>query len=163
MIQTPPRCPHNRLVSRWASLLGFLVLVVGGGAAIGVATGPGEWYAGLAKPSFNPPNWVFGPVWTTLYVLIAVAGWRVTSHMPGSAAARLWWVQLVLNFLWSPAFFGLQRMDLALGIIGMLMASIVAFIAAAGRRERTAAWLFVPYACWVAFATVLNAALLVLN
>lgn len=148
---------------RWLSLVGLLVLVVGGGAVIGIATGPGAWYAALAKPAFNPPNWVFGPVWTTLYVLIAVAGWRVSWQTGSSRAVGLWWVQLVLNFLWSPMFFGLQRIDLALVVIVLLLATIATFIAAASRRDLVSAWLFVPYACWVSFATVLNAALLVLN
>lgn len=152
------------------ALPAFLLLVVGGGLAIGAATAPGAWYAGLAKPSFNPPAWVFGPVWTLLYVLIAVAGWRVwrrerrTRRDPlRSPAMRLWAAQLVLNFLWSPAFFTLHRIDLALAIVLLLLLAILGFIATARRIDPTAAWLFVPYAAWVGFAALLNGAILRLN
>src|SRR6185369_13778666 len=88
-----------------ASLILLLVLAVGGGLAIGFLTAPGEWYAGLAKPAFNPPNWIFAPVWTVLYVLIAVAGWRIFKRDRRGWPMTLWWGQLALNFLWSPVFF----------------------------------------------------------
>lgn len=141
----------------------FLVLAVGGGLAIGYFTAPGAWYAGLTKPGFNPPDWVFGPVWTVLYVLIAWAGWRVWERNPRGLLMRLWWAQLVLNFLWSPVFFSAQLPAAALAIIILLLGVILAFVALAASRDRTAATLFVPYAAWVAFATVLNAAIVVLN
>jgi len=141
----------------------FLLLVVGGGLAIGYLTAPGAWYAGLVKPTFNPPNWVFGPTWTVLYVLIAVAGWRLWRKEPGDWPMRLWWAQLALNFLWTPVFFGAQRIDLALGVVLVLLVAILAFIVASWRRDRAAAWLFTPYAAWVAFASVLNGAIFVLN
>ena len=144
-------------------LTAFIVLVLGGGTAIGMATGPDAWFASLAKPSFNPPNWVFAPVWTTLYVMIGVAGWLVWPSHRSPAAMTLWWSQLVLNFAWSPVFFGLHRIDVALAVILLLLAAICAFVALTARRERWAAVLFVPYGLWVAFASVLNAALLVLN
>jgi tryptophan-rich sensory protein len=96
-------------------------------------------------------------------VLIAVAGWRVSWQTGSRRVIGLWWTQLILNFVWSPMFFGLQRIDLALGIIVSLLAVIAIFIATVARRDPIAAWLFVPYACWVSFATVLNTALLVLN
>jgi benzodiazapine receptor len=149
------------------ALVLFIALVIGGGLVIGFLTAPGDWYAHLAKPSFNPPNWVFAPVWTLLYVLIAVAGWRIwrpSSQMgAGSGAMKAWWLQLGLNFLWSPVFFTAHRIGLALLIILLLLAAIVAFIALAWRQERVAAWLLVPYAAWVAFASALNGAILVLN
>lgn len=148
---------------RRLSLLLFLVLVVGGGLLIGAVVTPGDWYAGLAKPAFNPPGWVFGPVWTILYVLIAIAGWRVWHADRTGAAMKLWWAQLALNFLWTPAFFGAHRIGLALVVILFLLATIVAFIVAARRTDRAAAWLFAPYAAWVAFATLLNASILALN
>jgi len=150
-------------MSRVASLILFLVLVVGGGLVIGFLTTPDEWYAALAKPSFNPPPWLFGPVWTVLYVLIAVAGWRIFTREGAGAPMKLWWAQLALNFLWSPVFFGAHRIGLALVVILLLLAAILAFIAAAWRADRLAASLFVPYAAWVAFASVLNGAIWMMN
>ena len=149
--------------SKWVSLAAFLVLVAGGGLVIGYLTAPGEWYAQLAKPAFNPPAWVFGPAWTTLYILIAVAGWRVWRRDRGGWAMTLWWLQLGLNFAWSPAFFAAHQIGLALVIVVALFAVILAFMAAARRRVPVAAWLFAPYAAWVGFATVLNAAIWSLN
>lgn len=146
-----------------AALVPFILLVVGGGLLIGFFTAPGPWYEMLAKPSFNPPNWLFGPVWTILYVFIAIAGWRVWQRERGGGAMKLWWLQLVLNFLWSPVFFGLERTGPALVVILALLAAILAFIAAAWRLDRPSAWLFVPYAAWVAFASLLNAAIWRLN
>jgi tryptophan-rich sensory protein len=148
---------------RLTSLAIFLVLVIGGGLGIGFLTAPGEWYASIAKPAFNPPNWVFAPVWTVLYVLIAVAGWRMFGVDRRGSAMKLWWAQLVLNFLWSPAFFGAHQIKLALILILMLLATILAFIAAAWQRDRKAAGLFVPYAAWVAFASLLNGAIALVN
>lgn len=145
------------------SLALFLVLVVGGGTLIGVATAPGEWYAQLAKPAFNPPSWIFAPVWTTLYVFIAVAGWRAWRRERGGLAMKLWWAQLALNFLWSPAFFAAHQIGLALAIVLALLATIIAFIKAAWPTDRTAALLFAPYAAWVAFASVLNGYIFALN
>jgi tryptophan-rich sensory protein len=144
-------------------LILFLVLVLGGGLAIGFLTAPGAWYAGLAKPSFNPPNWLFAPVWTALYVLIAIAGWRIFERDRSGWPMRLWWTQLALNFLWSPVFFAAHRIALALLVILLLLAAILAFIAMSWRQDRVAASLFVPYAAWVGFASVLNAAILALN
>jgi benzodiazapine receptor len=150
---------------KWPSLVVFLVVVVGGGLAIGALTGPGEWFLQLRKPSFNPPNWLFGPVWTLLYVLIAIAGWRVWRRQKelGPLPMSFWVAQLLLNFLWSPVFFGAHRIGLALGVIVVLLLCILAFIVSTARRDGTAALLFVPYAAWVSFATALNAAFLALN
>jgi tryptophan-rich sensory protein len=145
------------------SLILFLVLVVGGGLVIGFLTAPGAWYAGLAKPAFNPPGWLFGPVWTVLYILVGIAGWHLWKRERDGWPMKLWWGQLVLNFLWTPAFFGTHRIGLALVIILLLLAGILAFMAAAWQRHRLAAWLFVPYAGWVGFAAVLNAAIWSLN
>ena len=150
-------------MTRPVPLLLFLVLAVGGGLAIGFVTAPGDWYAGLAKPSFNPPGWIFAPVWTVLYVLIAVAGWRIWRREPAGRPMRLWWAQLVLNFAWPPVFFSAHRTGLALGVILLLLAGILGFIVTCWRRDPLAGWLFVPYAAWVAFATLLNAAIFRLN
>ena len=145
------------------SLIGFVILVLGGGTAIGFATLPGEWYASLAKPAFNPPNWIFGPVWSILYVMIAVAGWRLWTNHRDSQSMKIWWAALALNFIWSPTFFGAQQLDAALVVILGLLALIYAFIAKTWNLDRLAAWLFVPYAAWVSFATLLNASLWWLN
>ena len=150
-------------MSRRLTLLLFLLLVLGGGLAIGYLNLPGAWYAGLAKPPFNPPPWVFPPAWTTLYVLIAVAGARTWQRDRGGWAMRLWWAALGLNFAWSPSVFGAHQLALGMGVIVLLLAAIVAFIATTWRKDRAAALLFVPYAAWVAFASALNAALLALN
>lgn len=147
----------------WLTLLLFLTLVVGGGLVIGIVTRPGDWYADLVKPPFNPPNWIFGPAWTVLYGFIAVAGWRIRMRRPRRRPMTLWWLQLGLNFLWSPLFFVAHRIDLALGVIALLLLAIVAFIVTTWRVDRIAGWLFVPYAAWVAFATLLNASIVMLN
>ena len=151
------------MIRRPLVLLAFLVLVVGGGLLIGFLTLPGAWYEALQKPSFNPPNWLFGPAWTTLYVLIAIAGWRVWLRDRAGSLMKLWWLQLALNFLWSPVFFGLQLIAPALLVVAAMLVSILAFIGIAWQRDRLAALLFVPYAAWVAFATLLNAAIWQLN
>jgi benzodiazapine receptor len=145
------------------SLLLFFALVLGGGLVIGFLTAPGPWYATLTKPPFNPPNWIFAPVWTTLYVMIAIAGWRIWRQGRCKPAMWLWWAQLVLNFAWSPIFFSAHRIDVALGVILLLLIGIVGFIAATWRQNRVAALLFAPYAIWVAFASLLNRALWLLN
>jgi translocator protein len=145
------------------SLILLLVLLVGGGLAIGYLTAPGEWYAQLAKPAFTPPGWIFGPVWTVLYVLVAVAGWRVWQRGRGGSPMKLWWTQLILNFLWSPVFFSAHQIGLALVVIFLLLVAILAFMITSWARDRVAAWLFAPYAAWVAFASVLNASIFLLN
>lgn len=138
----------------------FIVAVVAIGMTIGAVTRPGAWYAALFKPPFNPPNWVFGPVWALLYVMIGIAGAR--SYERG-ADMPLWFTQMVLNFAWSPAFFALQQPALALVIVLAMLASILAFIVTRWDADRVSALLFVPYAMWVAFASLLNASIVVLN
>ena len=150
-------------MNRTLSLILFLALVLGGGLILGFLTTPGEWYASLAKPSFNPPAWLFGPVWTALYILIAVAGWRVWQRDRGGLPMKLWWTQLVLNFLWTPVFFAVHQLGLALVVILLMLAAILAVIVTAWRLDRVATWLFVPYAAWVAFASMLNASIVALN
>jgi translocator protein len=150
-------------MSNRVALVLFLIVVVGGGALIGTVSVPGPWYEALAKPPFNPPNWIFAPVWTTLYVLIAIAGWLAWRQDPGGTLFKLWIAQMLLNFAWSPSFFVLHNIALALAIIVLLLATIATFIAMAWHRQRTAAYLFVPYVAWVGFATLLNVSLFVLN
>lgn len=148
---------------RYIALALFLVVVVGGGALIGASNVPGEWYQALDKPPFNPPDWLFAPVWTALYVMIAVAGWRIWVRRDTHGAMSVWWLQLGLNFLWSPVFFSLRSPDAALLVISLLLVSILAFIRLTWERDRIASVLFMPYAAWVAFAAVLNASIWWLN
>lgn len=138
----------------------FLAVVIGGGLAIGSLTRPDGWYAALNKPPFNPPNWVFAPVWTLLYVMIAVAGARTYERVAGFS---LWVAQMALNFAWTPAFFALHRPSVALIIVIALLVVILVFIWARWNADRVSALLFVPYAAWTAFAALLNASIVVLN
>jgi tryptophan-rich sensory protein len=145
------------------SLFCFLTLVLGCGLTIGYITAPGEWYAQLTKPTFNPPSWLFAPVWTAIYILIAFAGWRTWHRDRAGWSMMFWWAQLFLNLLWPPAFFLARRIDLALAVILLLLLIIAGFIATSWRQDRMTAWLFAPYAAWVAFATLLNVSIYFLN
>lgn len=144
------------------SLLVFVALVIAT-AATGVLFQPGAWYERLAKPSWTPPNWLFGPVWSVLYIMIAVAGWLVWSAEGAGLAIALWACQLVLNGLWSFLFFGIRRMDLAMVDVTLLWLSIAAFAAAALPVSQTAALLFLPYLAWVTIAAALNLSVWRLN
>lgn len=150
-------------MSRASSLILFMVLVLGGGLLLGYLTAPGDWYASLNKPAFNPPAWIFGPVWSALYVLIAIAGWRVWLRDRTGWPMKLWWGQLALNFLWTPVFFSAHQIGAGFLIILLLLASILSFILSARELDRVAASLFIPYAAWVAFASLLNGSLWALN
>jgi translocator protein len=132
-------------------------------ATFGAQFRPGPWYALLDKPPWTPPNWVFGPVWTVVYVFIAIAGWLIFTRVAAGLARGLWAGQLVLNGLWSWLFFGLQRPALALVDIVLLLAVIAALLIHLAPRQRVAFWLLVPYAAWVTYALSLNAAIVVLN
>ena len=146
-------------------LAGFVVLCFSA-AAFGSQFMPGEWYAALKKPSWNPPNWIFGPVWSALYTMMAVAAWLVwrrggfkLNRLP----LALFLTQLFLNSLWSWLFFGLKNPALAFGEIVLLWLGIGGTIVAFWPRQRTAAWLLVPYLLWVSFASGLNFTLWQLN
>ena len=160
---TPATSIDYRAPRTWIVLAVFLVVVVAVGGLIGTRSVPGPWYEGLAKPPFNPPNWVFGPVWTTLYVMIAVAGWRIWMLAPSGTAMKLWFAQMGFNWIWSPVWFIGQMLWPAFAVIVVILALIVAFILAARRTDSIAAWLFVPYLAWVAFASLLNLSIALLN
>ncbi|MBR1163824.1 TspO/MBR family protein [Bradyrhizobium elkanii] len=149
--------------ARNRSLLIFLVAVVGIGWLIGATNLPGAWYAALQKPTFNPPNWVFAPTWTILYVMIAIAGWRTYLQEVNGLALQVWLGQMALNFLWSPIVFRLHNLAMGLSVIILLLGLILFFIGLQWRANRLAALLFIPYAGWVAFASLLNFALYRLN
>lgn len=144
-------------------LAGFLIVVIGAGGLIGSMTAPGEWYAALDKPFFNPPNWIFAPVWTVLYIAIAIAGWRIWRIAPQSLVMKAWIAQLLLNWLWSPTFFTLQLLWPALIVILAVLTAIIIFMVMARHYDRLSAWLFAPYLAWVSFATLLNASVAYLN
>ena len=147
-----------------ASLL--IPLAVGSLAGIATASSVTTWYATLAKPSFNPPSWVFGPVWTTLYLMMGVALfliWRQDPTPVRNRALALFGLQLTLNFAWSFLFFAAERPDLALVNIVLLDVAIFATIHVFRPLSRPAAALLVPYLLWCLFATVLNGAIWNLN
>lgn len=152
--------PFNASALRLAA---FMALVLGVGMTIGYLNVPGQWYATLQKPPFNPPDWLFAPVWTVLFVLISIAGSRTWDRGSLSAATMLWFVQMALNFSWSPVFFSLHMIAAALVIVAGLFVSVLVFVVLQWSRDRTSALLFIPYACWVGFATVLNFSILLLN
>lgn len=131
-------------------------------AFLGARFRPDGWYDDLAKPSWQPPKWIFAPVWTLLYIGIAVAGWRLWEAGSGLGVA-LWAVQLGLNAVWSPLFFGARRIDLALVDVVALWAAVAATVVVAASVDGVATALLAPYLAWVSFATALNAAVWRLN
>lgn len=139
----------------------FLILV-GAVALSGVHFQPGAWYAGLHKPFWTPPDWLFPPVWTVLYLMMAVAGWLIYAGRD-ARLKWLWVMQLILNALWSWLFFGLHRTDLGLVDISALLITIAAIVSMAKGGLRPVAWLMTPYLVWVAYASTLNAAIHVMN
>jgi benzodiazapine receptor len=130
-------------------------------------TGPGSWYDMLVKPEINPPSFVFAPVWTTLFILMGIAFYLVwmegTDRPEVRTALGVFGVQLVLNVLWSYAFFGFQSPLFGLLVIVILWVAILATIVLFSRVNRTAASLLIPYLLWVTFATFLNYSILVIN
>lgn len=148
---------------QFVALVGWVLLAFAASAS-GAFFMPGDWYAGLNKPAFNPPSWIFGPVWTLLYLMMGVSAWLLWRRAGfASAAIKLWLLQLALNAAWTPVFFGAQEMGWALVVIIAMWAAILATIVAALRVSKPAALLLVPYLLWVSFATVLNATLWHLN
>ncbi len=142
------------------------VLICFAAASFGALLLPGEWYASLKKPTWNPPAWIFGPVWTVLYATMAIAAWLVWRRGGWAAQRRplfLFLAQLALNALWTPLFFGLHRPGLAFAEIVLLWLMIVATLAAFRSANRAAMWLLAPYLAWVSFAAVLNLTLWRLN
>ena len=135
-------------------------------ASLGAVFMPGEWYAALKKPAWNPPAWIFGPVWTALYATMAVAAWLVWKRGGVHAHRRplaLFLTQLVLNAAWTPLFFGLHWPGFAFAEMVALWLAIAATLAAFWPLSRAAAWLLAPYLAWVSFAAALNFALWRLN
>jgi benzodiazapine receptor len=154
-----------KLDNQWLVLAGF-VAVSFAAAALGGATTANsvrDWYPTIAKPAWTPPSWIFGPVWTALYAMMAVAAWLVWRRV-GWGGALVWFaVQLALNATWSPVFFGLHRIGLALLNIILLWLAIAGTTVTFGRVMPAAGILFVPYLAWVSFAVALNFAIWRLN
>lgn len=155
--------------SRWRMALAAIAPVVVAAVVGSLATAPNipTYYANLAKPGFTPPNWVFGPAWTLLYAMIAIAFWRVLMvagpRADKRAAILVFLLQLVFNALWSVVFFGMHMPGAALVVVAALWLSIVATIAVFAPLDRPAAWLLAPYLAWVTFAAALNAGVWLLN
>lgn len=154
---------HHQTPRSWIVLGAFILVVVGVGALIGTQSIPGTWYESLTKPPFNPPNWIFGPVWFTLYVLIAISGWRLFMNNPTGTPMKLWYAQMALNWAWSPVWFVAQLIWPAFAIIVLLWLTIVGYILVTWKRDRLAASLFLPYLAWVSFASLLNLSIGILN
>ena len=152
----------------WLRLVAFLVACEGVGFLGGLWTAPEirGWYRTLAKPSFNPPGWIFGPVWTTLYLLMAIAAWLVFNAPVSSARTLglgLFLVQLALNLAWSWIFFRKHAIGAAAIEVALLWCSIGATTVLFSQVSATAAWLMAPYWAWVSFASILNATIWRLN
>jgi translocator protein len=149
---------------QWAMLALFAL----GTLALGTLSGlssirVSDEYQDLEAPAWAPPSWVFGPVWTVLYLMVGTAAWEAWRRGASRRTLALWGAQLAANLAWTPLFFGLGQRGWALADIVLLLALVVATIFAFARRDRLAAWLMVPYAGWVTFATALNAAFWWLN
>lgn len=145
-----------------------LCLLVGVASGAITALSVRTWYLTLVRPPGTPPDWVFGPVWTVLYAAMAVAAWRVWQKVDRAVdrsfrALRLWGWQLLLNALWTPAFFGLHSIGAALAVIVLLVAALVLAIRAFLRVDRPAAALMLPYLAWAAYASYLTAGFWILN
>jgi len=156
---------HNAVSSALLSAAVVLAASLTGSAA--TFSSLSSWYSGLNKPDFTPPNWIFGPVWTTLYILMAIAFWRVLTRGADASLTRpaVFWflMQITLNALWSVAFFGLRSPAMGLCVIALMIVAIVLTLLSFRRIDGVAAVLLVPYLAWVAFASVLNAAVWLLN
>jgi translocator protein len=142
-------------------------VAVGGLSGLFTINGVEGWYQTIAKPAWNPPNWIFGPVWTTLYMMMGISLYLVwksdASEILKKTAITLFAIQLVLNFCWSIIFFHQQQIGWALVEIIVMWIAIVLTIFAFGNVSKVAAWLLVPYIAWVSFATILNYTLWKLN
>lgn len=130
-----------------------------GGSMVTTAKIP-YWYNTLIKPDFAPPNWLFGPVWTILYIMMAIAAFKADEK---KANMTWYWVQLGMNFIWSWVFFGWENPGIALGVIGGLWLAIATCMRYFELKSKYAAWLMVPYFLWVSFASILNYAIWRLN
>lgn len=143
-----------------------LPLAVGAAGGFATATNVDTWYTTLEKPAFNPPNWLFGPVWTTLYLLMGIGLFRILSHRPSQLRRQcvvVFGIQLFLNFWWSFLFFAFHLVGWAFVEIVLIWISVLSMILVWRRLDPVASWMQVPLLLWVTFASVLNGAIFVLN
>ncbi len=157
-----------RSVRQGVLLTVFIVLCLAAGGVGAFLTGPAvsTWYRLIHKPSWTPPDWLFGPVWTVLYIMMGCAGWLTWRSEDGPRRRPglwIWGLQLAVNFLWSPLFFGLHAVGLALIDIYLLWLLIGRFIVTVWTLSRPAALLFMPYWAWVTYAAALNLGIWILN
>ena len=145
----------------------LLPLLVGGLSGFFTSSGVNGWYATVSKPWFNPPNWIFAPVWTALYIMMGIALFLIWKSKAEKSVKQtaiiLFVVQLILNFFWSLIFFKMQQPGWAFAEIIIMWLIILLTIIWFGKISSAAAWLLVPYICWVSFASVLNFAIYRLN
>jgi benzodiazapine receptor len=155
-------------VRAWLTLVAWVVGTVAIGAGVGLLAGPDRWYAELAKPTWNPPEWLFAPVWTALYATIGLAAWMIGREPDASPGdRRMAWaafaLQAVLNLAWTPLFFGLHAPGLAFLDLCVLWLAVLAMTLLFGRIRPLAGYLMAPYVLWVSFALVLNGTIWLMN
>lgn len=142
-------------MSRFLVLVVFVIVVMGGGFLLGFLFPAGAWYASLNKPVFDPPREVFVWVWPVLYLLVAIAGWRVFTLVLGGGTWGLWIVNLLLNFAYIPLFFGLNLLLVSTIVVGLTLLTAIAFVSATWHRDRFASVCFIPYTLWLGYAFTL--------
>jgi benzodiazapine receptor len=163
---SPPRPPLGlRAMLGW---LVWVMAVIVAGSSVGVLFGPDAWFAGLAKPTWNPPSWLFAPVWTTLYALMGTSAWMVAREprIPAGERRTAWIVfavHAVLNLAWTPLFFGLHQPGLAFLDICLVWLALLATTLLFGRIRPLAGYLLLPQVLWVSFALVLNGTIWLMN
>jgi translocator protein len=167
LMPSQSRTPVVASRSVWV-LAGWVLSIVAMGVGVGMLFPPGAWFAGLYKPTWNPPGWLFAPVWTLLYVLMGISIWLVRTQNDASIEARsrasaFFLFQLALNLAWTPLFFGLHSPFLAFVEISALWCAVLFTALEFGKIRALAGYLFVPYLLWVSFALVLNGTIWLMN
>lgn len=156
----------TRLKNHWRSLIIFFAMIIAIQLVGNLVTMPAipEWYRNLVRPSWSPPNWLFGPVWTLLYIMLAISGWLLWTQTPRSKALTFYFVQLFFNAVWSPLFFGIKQIEVAFAcLVIMFVFALLTMVTAFKQEQKAVGWMFVPYCVWLLYATSLNGAIVVLN
>ncbi|WHT18220.1 tryptophan-rich sensory protein [Crossiella sp. CA-258035] len=159
----PPRASWTSGPRSVVVLIGFLLAsyLVAGVAGVSARAGVAAWYNAAPKPFFTPPNWLFPPIWTLMYGLIALAAWQLWQHrdthpLEVSRGLWQWWTQLMFNLAWTPIFFAMKWLWPALTLIVILDVMVWVTLCSAAKVSRAATWLLVPYFAWLLYATALN-------